>query len=235
MCKKIKTFTSLNLLSPSVAVRSCFTNCLLSDFWQPFCDRRSKRRWRSRTVIRRVRCDIVPIHPLTIVTVFFIDLLKFYNDTIPPTILKKKRESERPIPVKKRTAPIDQRMSRSRLSAQGLDPHDIIQSQITHSRSASISRSRAGSVARPPVPALPPVLADPAIHPPPPTTGDEDPDAPPPRPKFAEPNDSEDLAQELFISPPTPQRVPFLSTTTSPCTVSRSVPWTVHRCPCCVC
>lgn len=97
-------------------------------------------------------------------------------------------------------------MSRSRLSAQGLDPHDLIQAQISHSRSASISRSRAGSLAnRTPVPAPPALLPEPTIHPPPPAPAD-DPDAPPPRPNFVEPqDDDEERPQELFISPPTPQ------------------------------
>ncbi|EJD48326.1 hypothetical protein AURDEDRAFT_61186 [Auricularia subglabra TFB-10046 SS5] len=161
----------------------------------------------GRTILRpKVESEmaIQDRHP----TLFFMDLLKYYAETLPPTITRKKRESERPIPVKKRTAPIDLRMSRSRLSAQGLDPN-VVMAQISHSRSAS--RSRAGSASQPPVPPIPvtvaSVLSEPIIHPPPPAPAQQDPDAPPPRPVFAEPkDDDEDVPQELTIQPPTPRQ-----------------------------
>jgi len=137
-------------------------------------------------------------------TLFFLDLLKHYDETLPPTIAKKKRDSERPVPTKKRTAPIDVRMSRSRLSAQGLDPKQVYQQQITHSRNPS--RTRADSAAAlPPIPGTPPTPVPPPPPPPVRAASPQDPNAPPPRPMhFAEPVDDDD-GQELTISPPTPQ------------------------------
>jgi hypothetical protein len=60
--------------------------------------------------------------------VLFIDLLKNYDDILPPTIAKKKRESERRVPVRKRTAPVDMRMSRSRISV-GSPNREILAAQ----------------------------------------------------------------------------------------------------------
>ena len=48
---------------------------------------------------------------------FFIDLVNHYADALPPTIAKKKADTERKVPFRKRTAPIDMRISRTRLSA----------------------------------------------------------------------------------------------------------------------
>ncbi|THH06841.1 hypothetical protein EW146_g9491 [Bondarzewia mesenterica] len=59
---------------------------------------------------------------------FFVDLVKCYEEIIPPTIVKKKRESERKVPIRKRTAPIDLLMSRSRLSV-GTDAREWLANQ----------------------------------------------------------------------------------------------------------
>ena len=48
---------------------------------------------------------------------FFMDLVNHYADVLPSTIAKKKADTERKVPIRKRTAPIDMRMSRARLSA----------------------------------------------------------------------------------------------------------------------
>ncbi|EGN96599.1 hypothetical protein SERLA73DRAFT_170049 [Serpula lacrymans var. lacrymans S7.3] len=72
----------------------------------------------GRTIIRpkyESQLSVQDRHP----TLLFIDLVKNYTDILPPTIEKKKREAERRIPVRKRTAPIDMRMSRSRISVGG--------------------------------------------------------------------------------------------------------------------
>lgn len=58
----------------------------------------------------------------------FIDLLKHYHELLPPTILRKKRESERKVPIRKRTAPIDMRLSRSRISV-GADVKQLLVAQ----------------------------------------------------------------------------------------------------------
>lgn len=62
------------------------------------------------------------------IPVLFIDLLKHYHELLPPTILRKKRESERKVPIRKRTAPIDMRLSRSRISV-GADVKQLLVAQ----------------------------------------------------------------------------------------------------------
>lgn len=74
-------------------------------------------------------------------THMFIDLLKHYPELLPPTIAKKKRESERRIPIRKRTAPIDMRMHRSRLSVGG-------------DARAQVAAQEAAKKAQPPVPEI---------------------------------------------------------------------------------
>ncbi|KIY65071.1 hypothetical protein CYLTODRAFT_379951 [Cylindrobasidium torrendii FP15055 ss-10] len=69
----------------------------------------------GRTIIRpkfETELSIQDRHP----TLLFIDLIKNYEAILPPTIGRKKRESERKLPLRKRTALVDQRTSRSRLS-----------------------------------------------------------------------------------------------------------------------
>ena len=73
---------------------------------------------------------------------FFVDLVTHYAAVLPPTLAKKKRESERKVPLRKRTAPVDMRMSRSRLSV-GTDARDWLAAQ------------RASGNVPPPVPPVP--------------------------------------------------------------------------------
>ena len=57
------------------------------------------------------------------------DLLNKYDQILPPAIVKKKRESERKVPVRRRTRPVDMRMSRSRISA-GADLKELHAQQL---------------------------------------------------------------------------------------------------------
>lgn len=91
--------------------------------------------------------------------VLFFDLLKHYTDLIPPTIARKKRESDRKMPIRKRTAPIDMRVSRSRLSV-AMSPKEVFEAQMSARNPNMRPSSRAPSPAPPPVPALPPLPAD---------------------------------------------------------------------------
>ena len=59
----------------------------------------------------------------------FIDLVSKYDEILPPAIAKKKRESERKVPVRRRTRPVDMRMSRSRISA-GADLKELAAQQL---------------------------------------------------------------------------------------------------------
>lgn len=45
----------------------------------------------------------------------FTDLMKYYDDILPPTISKKNRESERTLPMRKRTIAVDMRFRRSQM------------------------------------------------------------------------------------------------------------------------
>ncbi|KAG0709279.1 hypothetical protein DFH29DRAFT_820737 [Suillus ampliporus] len=81
----------------------------------------------GRTIIKpkvETELSIQDRHP----TLLFIDLLKNYDDILPPTIARKKRESERRIPTRKRTAPVDMRMSRGRISV-GAPTREILAAQ----------------------------------------------------------------------------------------------------------
>lgn len=72
--------------------------------------------------------SVLPNRNLFITSVLFIDLLKHYDTLLPPTISRKKRESERKVPIRKRTAPIDLRVSRSRISI-GADVKQLLAAQ----------------------------------------------------------------------------------------------------------
>ncbi|KAL9713703.1 Rho-GTPase-activating protein 8 [Leucoagaricus gongylophorus] len=81
----------------------------------------------GRTILRpkqETELSIQDRHP----TLLFIDLLKHYDTLLPPTISRKKRESERKVPIRKRTAPIDLRVSRSRISI-GADVKQLLAAQ----------------------------------------------------------------------------------------------------------
>lgn len=101
-------------------------------------------------------------------TLLFIDLLKNYTNILPPTIARKKRESERKVPIRKRTAAVDARISRSRIS-QGQDPRQLLLAQ---------QNAKSGVVPEkvPPVPPMPPVVL-------PGTAGKATPPPPPPLPQ----------------------------------------------------
>lgn len=89
---------------------------------------------------------------LTLLPVLFMDLINHYDDILPPTLARKKRESDRKIPLRKRTAPIDMRVSRSRLSVANVDTREILEEQMMrrnpsmrpHSRSPSAAGSPEG-------------------------------------------------------------------------------------------
>lgn len=89
----------------------------------------------GRTIIKpkvETELSIQDRHP----TLLFIDLLKNYDDILPPTIARKKRESERRIPIRKRTAPVDMRMSRGRISV-GAPTREILAAQQAAQRVAT--------------------------------------------------------------------------------------------------
>lgn len=67
------------------------------------------------------------------------DLLNKYDEILPPAIIKKKRESERKVPVRRRTRPVDMRMSRSRISA-GADLKELHAAQLAQ-RGIKITKS----------------------------------------------------------------------------------------------
>jgi hypothetical protein len=114
---------------------------------------------------------------------FFVDLVNHYADVLPPTIAKKKVDTERKVPTRKRTAPIDMRMSRSRLSA-GTEPRDWLANQRAQ-----------GNVPPPVPPHVPPV--------PQPT---QPPAQPVPAPQVSEPapTSTPPVAQVLQVPPPPP-------------------------------
>ncbi|KAJ7281780.1 hypothetical protein C8J57DRAFT_82609 [Mycena rebaudengoi] len=123
----------------------------------------------GRTIIRPKFETVLSLqdrHP----TLLFIDLVKNYAAIIPPTIARKKRESERKIPLRKRTAPIDMRLSRSRISV-GADTQQLLAAQQVAQNPSLHRSSRSVDIALPvppvpPLPPLPPVLEN--IPPPPP-------------------------------------------------------------------
>ncbi|KAI0352312.1 hypothetical protein OH77DRAFT_1428605 [Trametes cingulata] len=82
----------------------------------------------GRTILRprqENEFSIQDRHP----TLLFIDLLSKYDAILPPALTKKKRESERKVPVRRRTRPVDMRMSRSRISA-GADLKELHAQQL---------------------------------------------------------------------------------------------------------
>jgi hypothetical protein len=90
--------------------------------------------------------------------IFFVDLVTHYTDVLPPTIAKKKVDTERKVPFRKRTAPIDMRMSRTRLSA-GTEARDWLANQIAQ-----------GNIPQPAQPPAPPVPPAPQASEPAPTS-----------------------------------------------------------------
>lgn len=132
--------------------------------------------------------------PFNVGLVLFIDLIKKYDDILPPTISRKKRESERKLPIRKRTAPVDMRMSRSRISDVPLEVQQQLLAQQKGLKSPEI-----------PVPPLPSLDPAPApshvafVPPPPPPPLDKNPIVPPPPIPSAEP---ETRKPPVFKEPP---------------------------------
>ncbi|TDL23780.1 hypothetical protein BD410DRAFT_856763 [Rickenella mellea] len=154
-------------------------------------------------------------------TLLFIDLVKNYDDILPPTILKKKRESDRRVPIRKRTAPIDLRMKRSRLSV-GIDPQEILAAQLAAknpgmkipARALSPAPNRTSFIvpASPPVPPTPPVPTSIAGSAEPQSTPFVPPPPPPPPPGAP------------ASTPPTESVVPPVADAPSPTTAGESKP-----------
>ncbi|KAG6845506.1 hypothetical protein H0H87_008403 [Tephrocybe sp. NHM501043] len=118
----------------------------------------------GRTIVRpkvETEISIQDRHP----TLLFIDLVKNYEAILPPTIIRKKRESERKVPVRKRTAPVDMRLSRSRISVGAdtkllLAAQQIAQNPSLIKSPKSPERTPPSSIgARSPPPPPPPVFA----------------------------------------------------------------------------
>ncbi|KAH0836666.1 hypothetical protein J3R83DRAFT_8385 [Lanmaoa asiatica] len=176
----------------------------------------------GRTIIRpkfETELSIQDRHP----TLLFLDLLKNYDNVLPPTIAKKLRESERRVPVRKRTAPVDMRMSRGRISV-GAPTRELLAAQQAAQKLAS-SQPRSDMVAsNPPEPVMPESTEAPApeLHVPEPTTQEDD--TVPPRPAFKEPLPERDdiPPRPAFREPPpevddaSPARPTFVSPPASP-------------------
>ncbi|KAG5649730.1 hypothetical protein H0H81_002332 [Sphagnurus paluster] len=139
-------------------------------------------------------------------TLLFIDLMKNYDAILPPTISRKKRESERRVPIRKRTAPVDMRLSRSRISI-GADAKQLLAAQQI-AQNPSLVKGNAKSPERPPLP--PPInLASPPPPPPalrqsPISASPTSPIVPPPPPPILTPPPP---PQVLVPPPPPPAQV----------------------------
>lgn len=184
----------------------------------------------GRTIIRpkvETELSIQDRHP----TLFLIDLLKNYDSILPPTIERKKRESERRVPVRKRTAPVDMRMSRGKLSV-GSPSREILAAQeLAAQKAAATTTTSPAAVVSAVGPGGPParVTAEPESFEPetvpdtetevedvapelepehesdPPPTAAEDPSAPP-RPTFKEPPpELDDLPPRPSFKEPPPE------------------------------
>ena len=176
----------------------------------------------------------------------FIDLIKHYADILPKTIARKKRESlERPMPIRKRTKMVDQRLSRSRISY-GADPQQLLAAQhaAQHgppSRAARPARApepQAQPRSPPPGPSGPaapeaPKLQEPEappaptpapyesyVAPPRPVFAEPAPSVddykPPPRPTFIEPDNEANDEGGVVVSLPTPTKAQSLVGATAP-------------------
>ncbi|KAK0497208.1 hypothetical protein EDD18DRAFT_1161108 [Armillaria luteobubalina] len=167
----------------------------------------------SRTILRpkyESEMSIQDRHP----TLLFIDLVKNYDSILPSTIARKKRESERKIPLRKRTAPVDMRQSRgNRISVGGVNQF------FAHKNVKSPEKSSVPLPPPPPPPVLAspppppppleekpePVVEAPPLPPPPPPPAAVDPDLPP-RPTFKEPPpEDDDLPPRPTFKEPPPE------------------------------
>ncbi|KAF9005914.1 hypothetical protein BDQ17DRAFT_1407965 [Cyathus striatus] len=163
-------------------------------------------------------------------TLLFIDLLQNYDALLPPTIARKKRESERKVPIRKRTAPIDMRLSRSRISL-GADTKQLLAAQqiaqnpslVKGNKSSElpppppIAASQPQHITPPPPSPVPPVAEKFSPLPPvaalPPPAASFIPPPPPaleaveniPRPTFKEPPPENDLPPRPMFKEPPPE------------------------------
>ena len=140
--------------------------------------------------------------------VFFLDLLKHYDALLPPTITRKKRESERKVPIRKRTAPVDMRLSRSRISIQmgAAETQQLLAAQQIAQNPSLAPKNVISPPALAPLPALP----TPAAVPPPPpaaATVTSPPLPPPPPPPVLE---------KARTPPPPPPPPPVLASPPPP-------------------
>lgn len=144
-------------------------------------------------------------------TYLFIDLVKNYDEILPPTIVRKKRESDKPLPMRKRTALVDQRINRRSVAS---DPKQLLHAREAQIRAPSPSPSRSAfppvppppSASTAPAPTAPAAPAAPAPSTAPAPRAD---DGLPPRPKFTTPppeNDDVKAPVAAVVSPATPQR-----------------------------
>nr|VWO94596.1 Ribonuclease 3 (EC (Ribonuclease III) (RNase III) [Ganoderma boninense] len=103
----------------------------------------------GRTILRPKQENNYSIqdrHP----TLLFMDLVNKYDQILPPAILKKKRESDRKVPVRRRTRPVDMRMSRSRISA-GADLKELHVQQLQQ-RGIKVNKTTASVTSQSPPP-----------------------------------------------------------------------------------
>ncbi|KAG8687764.1 hypothetical protein FRC08_011783, partial [Ceratobasidium sp. 394] len=144
-------------------------------------------------------------HPKLLV----VDLIERYEEILPPTVAKKKKEVARAVPQRKRTKPFDQRVSRRSMQMQQQDPRKLLEAQQANQAGRPRAGSNAGQNSNPtspgsvePGPPPRPTFVDPG-EPPRPTF--VEPGAPP---TFAEPHDGQaELSvpgEGIIVQPPTP-------------------------------
>lgn len=192
----------------------------------------------DRHPTRKCPVPSFPFDAKNCTTVLFLDLLKNYDNILPPTIARKQRESERRVPVRKRTAPVDLRMSRSRISV-GAPTRELLAAQQAAQKLASQSDIDAPTslpatrTEEPIIVAAEPESIEafaPEHHVPEPSTQEDD--TVPPRPVFKEPPpEMDDMPpRPAFREPPPevddapPPRPTFVSPPASPPVVVEEKP-----------
>lgn len=88
---------------------------------------------------------------MTTLIVLMVDLVTHYERILPPTISRKKRESERKVPIRKRTKMVDARLSRSNILP-GADKRQLLAQQHA---------AQGGKPVQPPVSSPPPTDQEP--------------------------------------------------------------------------
>jgi hypothetical protein len=113
--------------------------------------------------------------------VLFIDLINHYDAILPPTLARKKRDSDRPLPQRKRTAPVDIRPRRGNIPA-GSDPQQVLVGQQMAQNPSLRHRQSPSLTSPPPVPPLPLQMVQGRQPLPPPPHVVQSPPVPPPPP-----------------------------------------------------